>query len=120
MEVLLDNRMGEVVEMPVSKFEWKTERIGKASVLDVSLIIKNPLEFPINSGAIVRVEDGDAKIFYGFVFDSKIINGAEVVVKAYDQLRYLMYNDTFVIPASTASAAIKKNCIDGKSQGWCI
>ncbi|EKN67501.1 hypothetical protein P9E76_01450 [Schinkia azotoformans] len=108
MEVLIDNRTGEVVEMPVTKIEWKTERLGKASVLDASLIIEKPLEFPVNSGAIIRVVDEDAKIFYGFVFDVKIINGAEVAVRAYDQLRYLMYNDTFVIPASAASEAIKK------------
>ena len=108
MEVLIDNRTGEIVEMPVTKFEWKTERLGKASVVDVSFIIEKPLEFPINNGAIIRIEDGDAKIFYGFVFDVGITNGVEVAAKAYDQLRYLMYNDSFVLPALTASEAIKQ------------
>lgn len=108
MEVLVDNKNGTVWDMPVESVEWKTSRIGKAGVLNVKLIIEAPLKHPVNNGDIIRVMDGKQKVFYGYVFDVGYRNDTQVSIKAYDQLRYLMYEDTFVIPSTTASLAIKK------------
>lgn len=108
MEVLIDNRNGTVWNMPVSSIEWKTSRIGKAGSLAASLVIEEPLKYPIKSGDVIRVKDGKTKIFYGYVFEIEISQDDEVTIKAYDQIKYLMYNDTFVMPSSTATAAIKK------------
>lgn len=112
MEVLIDNRDGTVWDMPASSVEWKTERIGKAGSLDVKLIIEEPLKFPVNNGAIIRVMDGKQKVFYGYVFENGSNRDDEVSVKAFDQMRYMMSNDTFVFKATTATAAIKKIATD--------
>ncbi|WP_432199561.1 XkdQ/YqbQ family protein [Anoxybacillus gonensis] len=112
MEVLIDNRDGTIWEMPVSNVQWKTSRIGKAGTLDAKLVIEDPLKFPVNSGAIIRVTDGSYKIFYGYVFETGFNASSDFSVKAYDQLRYLMYNDTFVFSSTTATAGIKKIASD--------
>lgn len=107
MEVLIDNKDGTVWDMPVSEVTWKTSRIGKASTLEANLVITDPLKYPTNNGAIIRVMDGKQKIFYGYLFENGFNKNDVVSVKGYDQLRYMMNNDTFVIPSSTASVAIK-------------
>lgn len=107
MEFLIDNRKGEVFEMPISELTWKTDRIGKAGTLEVSLVLEEPTKFPIQSGAIVRVTDERHKIFYGYLFEDGYSKKSIVTIKAFDQLRYLMNEDTFVISASTASSAIQ-------------
>lgn len=114
MEVLIDNRNGTVWDMPVSSVEWKTGRIGKVGALDAKLVLEEPLKHPINSGDIIRVMDGKEKVFYGYAFETNFSKNAAVSVKAYDQLRYLMYNDTFVFSTTTATAAIKKIASDVK------
>ncbi|MFD1203598.1 hypothetical protein ACFQ38_00405 [Sporosarcina contaminans] len=108
MEILIDNRKGEVFEIPVKSFEWKTERIGKASSFEADMYNDKPLEFPIEGGAIIRVTEGKDKIFYGFAFEDGIKKSGDMSVKAYDQLRYLKNQDTYVMPSSTATAAIKR------------
>lgn len=107
MEVLIDNKDGKVYDMPVRSVTWKTERIGKAGELEAELVIEDPLKFPVNSGAVMRVQDGKQRIFYGYVVSVKMGRDDIVTVKALDQLRYLMYNDSFVIKAMTASKAIE-------------
>lgn len=108
MEILIDNRKGEVFEIPVKNFEWKTERVGKASVFEVEMHNGEPLKFPVESGAIVRAVEGDTKIFYGFTFEEGFSKGGDTSIKAYDQLRYLKNQDTYVMPSSTATNAIKR------------
>ena len=114
MEVLIDNLNGTVWDMPVLSIEWKTERIGKVGTLDATLIVSEPLKHPIDNGNIIRVTDGKDNIFYGFVFEAGFTKEDDVKIKAYDQLKYLMYNDTFVFPATTATAAIKKIATDAQ------
>lgn len=112
MEVLIDNRDGVVWDMPVSSVEWKTDRIGKAGTLEVDFAIEDPLKYPIKSGAIIRAMDGQQKVFYGYVFESGYSMGGAVPVKAFDQLRYMMSNDTFVFKQTTATKGIKKIATD--------
>ena len=114
MEVLIDNRDGIIWNEPVTKVSYKTNRIGKAGEVEVTLIIEDPLKYPIENGAVIRIEDGKYKVFYGYVFDVGLNDNSEVTVKAYDQLRYLMFNDTFVLKAMTAAAATKKIAGDAK------
>ncbi|WP_342505611.1 hypothetical protein [Sporosarcina sp. FSL K6-2383] len=114
MEVLIDNLNGTVWDIPVSSVDWKTGRIGKVGTLDVKLVVNEPLKHPINNGNIVRVMDGKEKVFYGFIFDVGLNKDSAATVKAYDQLKYLMFNDTFVFSSTTATAAIKKIATDAK------
>lgn len=108
MEILIDNRKGEVFEIPVKSFEWKTERIGKASTFEADVYNDKPLEFPVEGGAVIRVTEGKDKIFYGFAYEDGIKKSGDMSIKAYDQLRYLKNQDTYVMPSSTATAAIKR------------
>lgn len=114
MEVLIDNRNKVVWDMPATSVEWKTGRIGKVGTLTADLAILAPLKHPITSGDIIRVMDGKEKVFYGYVFDVGFKKNGVVSIKAYDQLKYLMYNDTFVFSSTTATAAIKKIASDAK------
>lgn len=108
MEILIDNRKGEVYEIPVKAFEWKTERIGKASSFEAEMFNDKPLQFPVEGGAIIRATEGKNNIFYGFAFEDGIRKSGDMTLKAYDQLRYLKNQDTYVMPTSTATAAIKR------------
>ncbi|MEC1373421.1 hypothetical protein P9D39_03725 [Heyndrickxia oleronia] len=108
MEILIDNRKGEVFDIPVKSFEWKTERIGKASSFEADMYNDKPLEFPVEGGAIIRATEGNNKIFYGFAFEDGIKKSGDMSIKAYDQLRYLKNQDTYVMPSSTATTAIKR------------
>ncbi len=110
MEVLVDNRDGKIYEVPVTSISWKTEKVGTASVLDVAMLSPTPLKDKIVSGAIVRVMDGQNKIFYGYVFKTSFGKNSEFKITAYDQLKYFMYNDTFVIKSMPAEAAIAQIC----------
>lgn len=114
MEVLIDNKNGTVWDMPVSSVQWKTSRIGKAGTLDMKVIISEPLKFPVNNGDIVRVTNGEYKIFYGYIFEVGCTQNDEIDIKAFDQLRYLMFNDTFTFASTTATAAIKKIATDAQ------
>lgn len=110
IEVLIDNRDGNIYEIPVTSLSWKTEKTGKASELNVNLLNPKPLENKIVSGAIVRVIDGKHKIFYGYSFKTGFGKSNEFKVTAYDQLRYLMYNDTFVMKSMQAEEGIAQIC----------
>ncbi len=112
MEVFIDNRDGTIWDMPVASLKWTTSRIGKAGTLEAKLVIEDPRKFSINSGAVIRVTDGSYKIFYGYVFETGFNADSDFSVKAYDQLRYLMYNDTFVFSSTTATAGIRKIATD--------
>ncbi|KYG90784.1 hypothetical protein A0U40_18085 [[Bacillus] sp. KCTC 13219] len=110
MEVLVDNRDGNIYEVPVTSISWKTEKVGTASVLDVAILNPTPLKNKVISGAIVRVMDGKHKIFYGYVFKMGFGKNSEFKVTAYDQLKYFMYNDTFILKSMPAEAAIAQIC----------
>ncbi|MFJ7407064.1 MULTISPECIES: hypothetical protein [unclassified Lysinibacillus] len=110
IEVLVDNRDGNIYEVPVTSLSWKTEKTGKASELNVNLLNPKPLENKIVSGAIVRVIDGKHKVFYGYSFKAGFGKDSEFNIIAYDQLKYLMYEDTFVIPSMLAEKAIERIC----------
>lgn len=105
LEVLIDNRDGTVWEVPVSSFTWKTVKVGGAGVIDCTLVNPKPLQDKVVSGAVVRVTDGDYKIFYGYSKKRQFSMSEEFKFTAYDQLHYLKYNDTFVLPAMTADQA---------------
>lgn len=108
MEVLIDNRNGTVLDIPVSSLSWSTARIGKAGTFDASFVLEDPLKYPIVNGAVLRAMDGKQRIFYGYVFKGEFTLNPEVTIKAYDQLKYLKNNDTFVIPATTATNAVRR------------
>ncbi|MEC1178547.1 hypothetical protein P9B03_08645 [Metasolibacillus meyeri] len=114
MEVLVDNRDGTIYEIPAVSISWKTEKSGTASVLDVAMLNPEPLKNKVTPGAIVRVTDGQHRVFYGYIFKTSFGKNSEFKITAYDQIKYLMYNDTFVMKSMQAEDAIAQICTQFK------
>lgn len=108
LEILLDNREGNVLDISqlVSSVTWKTVRIGRPGSLDLRLIKYNDLK--IDPGAVIRVRNGANNVFYGYVFVIDRGSDDEVQITAYDQVRYLLSNDTYVYANATATEIIRK------------
>src|SRR5690606_8256062 len=62
----------------------------------------------IDPGAVVRVKSGKQNVFYGYVFTIERSQDDDVQVTAYDQIRYLLSNDTYVFSNATATQIIRK------------
>lgn len=113
LEVLLDNKNGTVWDLSeiVAGVTWKTSRIGKAGSLDLTLIkggIYQDKSFVVNTGDIIRVRKENTNLFYGYVFEVGFGQDEDLQIKAYDQLRYLLANDTYVFKNITATEVIKR------------
>src|SRR5690606_13508367 len=108
LEILLDNKDGKVIDISelVSSVSWKTVRIGQPGSLDMRLIKHKDLK--IESGAVVRVKANKRNLFYGYVFTVERSEDDDVQVTAYDQIRYLLSNDTYVFSNATATQIIRK------------
>lgn len=108
LEILFDNRDGKIYDISdmATSVSWKTVRIGQPGVLDVSLLKHESLR--IDPGAVIRVQDGSNKIFYGYVFAIEQGDDDEISITAYDQIRYLLSKDTFVFANVTATEIIRK------------
>lgn len=112
-EVIVDNRNGVLWDITqlVAEASWRTSRVGKAGVLDLS-IVRGPAyqeQLVVNNGDVVRVRmDGDL-LFVGNVFVIEESDDRELKITAYDQIRYLMETDTYVKTNVTATEVIRDN-----------
>ncbi len=96
IELLVDNREGEILDISdlVCDLSWKTSRKGKAGSLDIKHMKTE--DFTIDNGNIVRFSVDGNNVFYGYVFEnSGSRNKDEISLTAYDQIRYLMFNDIY-------------------------
>lgn len=113
LEVLIDNKNGNVWDISniVSNVTWKTSRIGRAGSLDFTLI-KNGIYqdpgFKYNNGDIVTVRKNNQNVFYGYIFSIEGGKDEAIKIACYDQLRYLMANDTYVFTNVTASDIVRR------------
>ncbi|MEC0234466.1 hypothetical protein P4H71_09020 [Paenibacillus kribbensis] len=119
MEILLDNKNGRVwdVSQITADATWASKRIGTASSFEFTLIkggIYQDPSFAINNGDVIRVKDGEWNIFYGYVFEISESRDESVKVKCYDQIRYLMSNDTYVFKGIKASDVVRRIADDFK------
>lgn len=112
LKMIIDNRNGNTwdVSQIVTGVQWKTSRIGRPGSLDFTLI-KNALyqdkSFQYNNGDVVRVQYKDKNVFYGYIFSVDGGKDEAVRIKAYDQMRYLMSSDTYVLSNTKASEIIE-------------
>ncbi|AFQ45153.1 XkdQ/YqbQ family protein [Desulfosporosinus meridiei] len=119
LKILIDKKDGDVWDISslVADVSWKTSRIGKAGSLDFTLIKNAPGQdktFKYSNGDIVsvqRAEDG-AKAFFGYIFSIDGGRDEAVKITCYDQIRYLMSNDTYVFTNITASEVVQKIAAD--------
>lgn len=113
LKILLDNKNGTVWDISdiVTDMSWTTTRVGRPASFEFTLIgsaIFQDRAFEINNGDIVRVTKDDVHVFYGYVFSIDMNEDAEIGVKAYDQVRYLLNKDTIVFKNQTIGDIIRQ------------
>ena len=113
LKILLDNKNGTVWDISdiVTDMSWTTTRVGRPASFEFTLIgsaIFQDRAFEINNGDFVRVTKDDVHVFYGYVFSIDMNEDAEIGVKAYDQVRYLLNKDTFVFKNQTIGDIIRQ------------
>ncbi|KOC49995.1 XkdQ/YqbQ family protein [Clostridium botulinum] len=106
IQLLLDNKNGNVFDISQlgNEVTWKTKRKGKPSSLDIQLLKDSKIN--INNGDVVSFKVDNNKVFYGYVFDNSGSNDMDIKITAYDQMRYLLNNDTYVFKNKKASEII--------------
>lgn len=74
------------------------------------------LEFTINNtadipmGSLVQLHIDYKNIFKGYVFETTLSESNQILITAYDQMRYLKNEDTLFIENQTASQAFEEIC----------
>lgn len=106
IQLLLDNKNGNIFDISelVSEVTWKTKRKDKASSLDFK-ILKDE-QVIIKNGDVVSFKVNNNTVFYGYVFENDGDKSSVIKVVAYDQIRYLLFNDTYVFRNKKASQII--------------
>ncbi len=110
-QILVDNKKGGVFELPVTSATWKTQRTDRAGSLEFEFVGGDKFSdktFELNAGDIIRLEVSGQILFYGYVFTVENSGGETFSGTAYDQVRYLMYSDTYVFTGKTATEIIKQ------------
>ncbi|SEU26603.1 hypothetical protein [Paenibacillus sp. NFR01] len=113
MELLIKNKDGGIWDIAgiATDITWKTARSGKPATLELKLVdsgIYQHPKFKIENGDILQFSKDGIDVFYGFVFSIDTGSDQEISVTAYDQVRYLLANGTYVLQNITASELISK------------
>lgn len=103
IQLLLDNKNGNVFDISelISEVAWKTQRKGRASSLDIKMLEDS--QIAISNGDVISFKVDNNNVFFGYVFDNGGNKEPIIKMTAYDQLRYLLYNDTYVFKNKKAS-----------------
>ena len=112
IELLLDNKNGNVFNISelITEATWKTTRKGKPSSLEFKVLKDKSIS--INNGDVISFKVDGHKVFYGYVFENGGSKDVEIKVVAYDQIRYLLSNDTYVFTNKKANQIITQICKD--------
>ncbi len=103
-QLLIDDRQGNVYDIPHGIINLKRARNGRASTMEFEYYEGDIFSqtFSIKNGYVVLLTINDIKIFYGYVF--KV---GKKKVACYDQIRYLKNKDTKVFINTTLSQIVK-------------
>lgn len=98
---------GSKVYQPIvtGEIQWQTQLKRSAGTLTFKVVKDATLNF--TEGDAVRLKVDGQKVFYGFVFQKKRDKQGIITVTAYDQLRYLNNQDTYVYSNKTASEVVQ-------------
>lgn len=88
----------------LSGISWETARVGEPSSLKFSCLQDEKLK--ITEGNAVKLIVDGKNVFFGFIFAMQRSNSNEVVVTAYDQLRYLKNKDSYIYTNKRADQVI--------------
>lgn len=108
IELLLDNKNGNIFDISelITDITWKTKRKGKPSSLDFELLKDS--EVSINNGDVISFKVDNNPVFYGYIFENEGSRSPDIKVTAYDQMRYLLFNDTYSFTNKKASQIIEQ------------
>ena len=110
MELLINNG-GRLQQPPIlDGVTWTTERRGTPGKLAFTVIKDSGADF--HEGNPVRFTVDGVDLFYGYVFTKKRDRQHHISVTAYDQIRYLLNEDTLPYTNMTASDFIRSICND--------
>ncbi|AGF54562.1 hypothetical protein B0P06_001364 [Clostridium saccharoperbutylacetonicum] len=106
INLIIDDKNGNVFDISelVEEVTWKTKRKGSPSSLDIKLLEDSQVK--ISNGNIISFKVNDTNVFYGYVFKNSGDDSPEIKITAYDQIKYLMYNDVCVGVNKKASEII--------------
>lgn len=106
IQLLLDDKRGNIFDISELVYEvtWKTTRKGKPSSLDIQLLKDTKLN--ISNGDVISFKVDNNKVFYGYVFENSGSKDIDIKLTAYDQMRYLLNNDTYVFKNKKANQVI--------------
>lgn len=96
IELLIDDKKGNIYDLSelTEEVTWKTKRKDSPSSLEISLLEDS--QVTISNGDVISFKVNGNKVFYGYVFKNSGDSGPEIKFTAYDQIKYLMYNDVYV------------------------
>lgn len=96
IQILIDDKKGNVFDISelIEEITWKTKRKGSPSSLEIRLLSDSNVT--ISNGNVISFKVDDSKIFYGYIFKNSGDSSSEIKITAYDQIKYLMYNDFYV------------------------
>lgn len=99
---------GKEVQEPVilEGITWETARKGEPSKLMFTCVKDESLSFL--EGAEVSLKCGNVNVFHGFVFQKRRNKDQHIEVTAYDQIRYLKQNDTYIFEGVRADQIVKR------------
>lgn len=113
IDVKINNHDGtewDVSEI-VSNITYKTSRIGKAGSLSLTLLrgaIYQSNQFNFSNGDVIRVRKDGVDVFHGYIFTIDSGRDEAIKITAYDQIRYLMNQETYVFTNVTAKEVIER------------
>lgn len=94
----------------VTNTELTTNRMDSPAQLTFTVLEKNGISIP--EGSSVELEVDGVHMFRGYVFTAEQNRDGEVQYTAYDQLRYLKANASYVFEAMTLSQIIQQIAAD--------
>lgn len=108
-QIYVDDRCGNIYEIPHGQITLKRARNGRAASMEFEYYEDSTAtEFPINTGYVVLMKADDIRIFYGYVFKVSMTK-----ITCYDQLRYLKFKDSKVFENKTLTEIV--NIIAGEN-----
>lgn len=107
-KVTLQINNGREIQEPIvlDGITWETARKGEASKLTFTCVKDKALNFL--EGAEVSLRYGNTNVFHGFVFTKDRNKDQHINVVAYDQIRYLKQNDTYIFEGVRADQIVKR------------
>lgn len=110
--IVQDSQNGTIYDMSeiASDISWVTELVGQPGKFTFKYESIDNLV--VNEGSVVSFKVDSVGVFYGYIFKREKNENNVVTVTAYDQMRYLKNQDTYVFSGVTASQIFEKICKD--------